>query len=203
MQILPVWFIYIAAAMRVTSGMAYFRATIRGTARPHGISWLIWSATPFITLFAALAEGVRSPILVVTFALGLSPLLVFIAAASKGRRLLHVDAFDVVCILIALAGIVLWAATQSPILAIILAIAADTISCLPTIRKTIRDPASEYPPTYLLSASSMILAILATIEISFAAFAFPVYILIMNLIIGGLASRQYQQKYRRKRKRRR
>lgn len=40
----------------------------------------------------------------------------------------------------------------------------------------------------------MIIALLATQEISFAAFAFPAYVFIMNLIIISLALRQYHKK---------
>lgn len=193
MQILPVWFIFVAAAIRVFGGMAYFRATLAGKAHPHATSWLLWSFTPLITFFAELSAGVGI-ISVIALALGISPLLVVIAAFKTNRHLFQINRFDMVCISIAIFGLFLWTATKEPITAIIVAIIADAISSLPTIRKTIRYPHSEYAPTYLVSASSMILALLATRDISFEAFAFPTYVLTINLIIASLALRIHRKK---------
>ncbi len=190
MQLLPVWFIYIAALIRLAGGLAYFRATLDGRARPHAVSWIIWSLTPFISFFAELSVGV-GVLAVVTLTLGLSPLLVVIAALKVDRRLFRINAFDALCIAIASAGVIIWAITSEPLTAIIVAIIADIVSCLPTIRKAYQYPETEYPPTFLLSAGSMSLALLATQEISLAAFAFPVYVLVMNLLIASLALRQY------------
>lgn len=190
MQILPIWFIYVAAAMRILGGLAYVRATLSKQASPHAVSWLLWAITPLVTFVAEVTVGVGL-IAIVTLAMGVSPILVVLAALKTDRRLFRLDSFDAVCIGIALIGLLIWAITRQPITAIILAIAADTISCLPTIRKTYRRPDSEYPPTFLLSASSMALALLASREITFAGFAFPTYVLIMNLIILSLSMRRY------------
>lgn len=205
MQLLPVWVIFLAAAIRLFGGLAYLRATLAGRARPHAISWLIWSITPLISFFAELSAGVGI-IAFLTLALAASPMMVFFAALFKDIRLLRADRFDMLCITIALFGIVMWFATDSPAVAISIAIIADTVSCLPTLRKAYRDPHSEYPLTFLLSAGSMVLALLATQSISFEAFAFPVYVLSMNLLIASLAMRPGKQSRRRaqvpKRKRR-
>lgn len=189
MQILPVWFIFVAAGMRLVGGLAYLRATLAGRARPHAVSWLIWSITPTITFFAELSAGVGY-IAIVTLALAINPFLVFVASLLRDRSLLRVNRFDVFCLSIAVFGILLWGITDTPAVAINIAIAADMISALPTIRKTIRQPTSEYPPTYLTSASAMILALLASQSVSFEGFAFPVYILLINLFIASLALRK-------------
>ncbi|NLA43219.1 hypothetical protein GX865_03665 [Candidatus Saccharibacteria bacterium] len=182
-------------SMRLLGGLAYFRATLIGRAKPHATMWLIWAITPFITFFAELSAGVGSAA-VIPLALGTSPLLVALAALKVDRRLFKIDLFDTLCIGIALAGIATWAITSEPVTAIILAIAADTVSALPILRKTLRNPKSEYPPTYLLSALGMVVAILATEQISFAALAFPVYIFIINFLILTLTLRQYLNRYR-------
>ena len=141
MQLLPVWIIFVAAALRLFGGLAYLRATLAGRARPHAISWLIWSLTPLISFFAELSAGVGA-IAVVTLALAISPMMVFLAALFKDIRLLRADRFDMLCIAIAVLGIILWFATDSPAVAITIAIIADTVSCLPTLRKAYRDPRS-------------------------------------------------------------
>lgn len=193
MQILPLYFLYIAAGMRLLGGIAYFRATLAGRAKPNATIWLLWAATPLITFFAELSAGVGSAA-IIPLALGVSPLMVAAAAFKVDRRLFKLDGFDALCLGIAVFGITTWAITKEPITAIVLAIVADFVSALPILRKTLRRPKTEYPPTYLLSASSMIIALLATEEISFAAFAFPVYVLLINLLILSLSLRQYHKK---------
>ena len=185
MNVLPIWFIYVAAILRLYGGMAYLKATLSGRAKPKAVSWLIWAMIPLITFFIELSAGV-GPIAIVTLALGLSPLMVVIAAFKTDRKLFRADLLDIFCITIALLGIGFWVITQDTFTAIVVLIVADFISAIPTLRKTIHSPQSEYPFTYALSAFSMILALLATQEISFAAFAFPAYVLFINTLLVSL-----------------
>lgn len=201
MQILPVWFIYVAAGMRIFGGLAYVRATLEKRARPHAVSWIIWATTPLITFIAGLSSIGFKPGSVITLALGISPILVVLAALKTDRRLFRIDSFDATCLTIAGLGIIFWMLSQNPLIAIVMAISADAVSTLPTIRKTIRKPKSEYPLTYFISASSMLIALLATTEVAFETFAFPVYALIMNTVIVGLALRAHRKAKRKTKKR--
>ena len=179
---LPTYFIFIAAALRLSGGMAYFKATLSGRAKPNPISWLLWSITPMIAFAAELSAGV-GPSAYVTLALGLSPLLVFLAAMYKNPKLLKLDRLDVLCVLIAALGIILWKITSHPQLAIALVIFADISSAMPTIRKIMHSPHTEYLPTYIISATSMVITLLAIKDFSFASLAFPLYILTINLFL--------------------
>ena len=194
MGILPVGFIYIAALLRLGGGFAYIVATIRGKAKPTPISWLLWSLTPLSSFFAGLSNGF-DPMLVVTLATGLSPLMVFFIAIAKNRRSLQFNKLNTACLIIALTGIGLWAATDHPLLAIGLAIVADIVSALPTLAKIARHPYSEYTPTYIVNAGAMALALLATDTLSPLAIAFPVYVLTINsFIVGFILSVQAKRK---------
>lgn len=184
---MPLWFIYIAALLRLTGGAAYIRATINGNAKPNPVSWLLWSLTPLISFFAGLSDGFDT-LLIVTLATGVSPLLVFFIAIFKNPRSLRFNKLNVSCFVIALSGIGLWTVTDHPLLAIFLAITADIVSALPTLAKIIRQPYSEYTPTYMISAMSMVIAILAADSYSPLTLTFPVYVLTINLIIVGLIS---------------
>lgn len=194
MGILSVWFIYVAAALRLGGGFAYIIATIRGKAKPNPISWLLWSLTPLISFFAGFSSGF-DPMLIVTLATGLSPLLVFFIAIAKNRRSLRFNKLNTICFIIALTGIGLWAATDHPLLAIGLAIIADIVSALPTLVKIARHPYSEYTPTYLVNAGAMALALLATDTLEPLTIAFPVYVLVINsFIVGFIVSVQAKRK---------
>lgn len=179
---LPIEFIIIAVAMRLLGGVSYLRAVIRGKAHPYPLSWLLWSITPMIIFAAEIQAGVGMQALV-TLALGVSPLLVFIVSMIKNPRALKLDTLNIMCGLIAVAGIGLWYITDTPAVAIIISIIADIFSAIPTIRKAFKKPKTEHAPTYMLSAGSMIITLLTITEWTFATYAFPVYVLAINLLI--------------------
>ncbi len=197
---LPIWFIYIAAGMRIAGGLAYLASTIRGIARPNPVSWLLWGVIPIIAFIAELQANV-GPIAYVTLALGVSPILVFTATMIKNPQSFRLKGLNLLCALIAVLGLVLWASTNSPELAISFMLIADFASGLPTITKAWRDPKSEFAPSYLVSASAMILALLTVTDWRFAVIAFPVYILAINLLIFSIAMRRPRKKSRGKKKR--
>ena len=192
LPLLPMWFVYIAAAMRIIGGFAYLRATLIGKAKPNPVSWLLWGIIPIIVFIAELQAGVGL-VALVTLAVGISPILVFFAAIHKNRRSFELRGFNLLCALIAVSGIILWINNKNPEIAIIIMILADIASALPTIKKILQKPNSEFPPSYLLSASSMVIALLAVSNWTFAAVAYPIYVLAINLIIFYLTTRPRKQ----------
>lgn len=183
MNILPIWFIYVASIMRISGGLASVSAILRGEARPNPVSWLLWSLTPIITFTAGVrAEGFH-PESIITLAMGLSPLLVFFVTIFKNPRSFRFDRLNATCFFIALAGIGLWMITDHPLLAVVLALSADIVSVIPTLAKTFRHPYSEYLPGYFMSMVGTAIAVLAMPTFNFYAMAFPVYAFIVNGVI--------------------
>ena len=186
MHVLPPVFLLVSAVIRLLGGLSYLRATIIGKAKPNPLTWLLWSITPAITLLAALSVG-ETDSLLVTSALALSPLLVFVTAVIKNPRSVKFDRLNLICALLAAVGMVLWYATSNQNLAIILAMLADFASSLPTLIKAKRQPHSEHPPAYIMSAIAMLLALLTMAHWTFTSAGFMIYILILNLIIANLS----------------
>jgi hypothetical protein len=86
-------------------------------------------------------------------------------------------------------GILLWQITNDPVLAIVFSIAADILASLPTIRKAYYDPDSEYEYPYLLSAISMVITLLTIKSWAFTTYAFPLYMLVINVVLFGFCAR--------------
>lgn len=187
---LPIGFIFVAVVLRLIGGAAYLSAVIRGKAQPYPLSWLLWSITPMIAFAAEISAGVGISSLV-TLALGVTPLLVFITAMIKNPRWLKLDALNIICGLIAIGGIALWLITDTPVLAIVISIIADFFSGLPTIRKTIKKPKSEYAPAYFMSALAMVVTLLTISSWSFATWAFPAYVLVVNSFMVWIITRRH------------
>lgn len=197
---LPIYFIYVASGMRIAGGLAYLVSTIKGVAKPNPVSWMLWAIIPLIAFAAELQANV-GPIALVTLALSVSPILVFTATMIKSPHTFKLKGFNLLCTLLAVLGIILWATTHNPELAIGFMLLADFASGLPTITKTWRDPKSEFAPTYLISASAMVLALLTVTDWRFAVVAFPLYILFINLLIFSLSIRRQHNKTRSYKKR--
>ena len=184
---LPSWLIFVAAAIRLSSGGRYIFDIFKGKARPNPISWFCWGLAPLIAAVAQIMSGVGS-VAVVTLALGIGPMTVFIVSLFKSRDRTHFTTSNIACGILALVGIVLWYISTNPLMAISFSIFADFAGAIPTVRKCYSDPSSEPFVPYMLSIIAMALTFLTIKHWTYANFAYPVYITMINTII--LSSRQ-------------
>lgn len=190
---LPEWFVIFAVALRLASGTMYARAVFARRARPNPISWFFWALTPLIVFAAQLFDlqsvgwGIAT-----TFALGLSPLIVFVCSLQYNWRRAHFTPANITCGVLAATGIVLWLTTNDPTLGIVFSIAADAFASIPTIIKAWKQPQSEYLPAYFITMMSVTITAATITTWNFASCAFPIYIFIINAIIfgAGYAGRQ-------------
>lgn len=182
-MILPAWFVYVAIAIRLISGAVYTTATMKGKAKPSPVTWFFWGLTPMIAFAAQVSRGGGIESSLMTFAIGLGPLVIFITAFFKNRKNWKFTISNGVCAILAAIGVALWLITDDPVLAMIFSILADFSASLPTITKSYLKPKSEYPVAYAISMLSMILTLLALSDWSFLNYAFEAYILVINLII--------------------
>ncbi|HEU5186888.1 MAG TPA: hypothetical protein VFT87_00105 [Candidatus Saccharimonadales bacterium] len=179
---LPGWFVLVSVGIRLISGGRYAWAVTKGRARPNPITWLLWGLTALIALAAQLQNGFSTES-VVLLALAASPLLIFGISVAKQGIKHHLTPFTIVCGSLALLGIILWQLTAQPTVAIWFSIAADICATLPTLQKAYKDPSSEYAPPYLLSMGSMALTLLTIQTWTFTNYAFPLYILCINVAL--------------------
>jgi hypothetical protein len=160
---------------------------VKGIAHPNPVSWFLWGIASMVAFCAQLGD--LQPQSFVTLVLGLTPLIIsFIAVARNGLRA-HFTPFTLLCGALAVAGIVFWQIADSPVLALLFAMASDILASLPTIHKAYRDPESEYALPYLLSALSMIITLITIKTWAFTIYAFPLYMLGINLFIYSISSK--------------
>jgi hypothetical protein len=182
---LPHWIIFVAISLRLGAGAGYIASIVKGETRPNPITWFFWGITPLIAGIGQLQQGVGISTLM-TFALGVGPLLIFGISLAKGRAAIAFNIFNVTCGLLALLGIILWQLTHNPQLAILFSIAADICGGLPTVRKAFLRPGSEPALPYLISMTSMTLTVFTIQHWTFANCAFPLYIFMINAVIFSL-----------------
>ena len=134
------FFPQIAAILALVAPIVYIRAILKGEAKPHRTTRFVLMLITLITASALFANGDR-------VALWLAAASAIQAAVIFGMSLKYgmggKDKVDILCLLIAMLGIVLWQVTKQPVLALYFAIAADFTGGVPMFIKTWREPETE------------------------------------------------------------
>ena len=121
-----------------------------------------------------------------TFMVGFLPLTIFIASFVNKNAEWKLTPFDVICGALSAVGLILWYVTRSGNIAIVFSILADALAALPTIVKAFNYPETEAAWTYFTSTISAGLTLLTIKVWDFALYAFPLYILLVTLVISSL-----------------
>ncbi|QQR52870.1 hypothetical protein IPG36_01995 [bacterium] len=175
--------VIIGAIIQLAAISIYIRDTLRGQTRPNRMTWLLWSVAPLIATFAAISNGVTWAVLPV-FISGFGPLLVLLASFIDRQAYWKLGRLDYSCGLLAVLALVLWGITKNPEVAIIFAIASDALAAAPTIIKAWYHPHTESATPFVLSTFNALTGFTAITAWTFSAFAFPAYLVIINIVLA-------------------
>lgn len=178
-------FVILGAIIATAGGLSYLIDTLKGKVKPNRVSYLLWSIAPLIAFFAEIQQGVGIQSLM-TFIVGFLPLTVFIASFVNKNAEWKLTSFDVTCGVLSVVGLVLWFITKSGNIAIMFSILADGLAALPTIVKAFTYPETESAWPYFTSTISAGLTLLTIQVWDFAIYAFPLYILLVTIVISSL-----------------
>jgi len=162
--------------------------TIVGKARPNRITWLLWGIFPLVIFVAQRAQGIAG-ISWTSFVAGFTPLLVVVASFFNKNAYWKSERRDYYLMAAAIVGIILWAVTDNPNLAIFFSLVADILASIPTLIKSYRDPHSESWIAYAISTIGFGISFLSVQSYDFENAAFVAYLFILNLTLAVLASR--------------
>ncbi len=185
---LPEEFAIVGAVIGSLGGFFYLYETIAGTAQPNRITWLLWGIFPMVIFVAQRAEGVEG-LSWTSFVAGFTPLLIVAASFFNKRAYWRTEPRDYYLMAAAVVGIVLWALTDNPSLAILFALLADMLAGIPTLIKSFRHPASESWIAYAISTLGFGISFLSVQTYNFENTAFVAYLFAMNGACAVLASR--------------
>lgn len=171
-------FVILGVLIGFVGGLSYLISTIKGKTKPNRVTWFFWALAPLVAFAAEVKEGVGIQSLM-TFGVGFSPLLIFLASFVNKESVWELKRFDFVCGALSIIGLFLWYMTKNGNFAIFFSILADGTAAVPTLVKSYRFPETENYHVYLTAVISAVITLL-TIEIwDFANFGFPIYILIL------------------------
>ena len=178
-------FVIVGAIIAIIGGASYLIETLKGKVKPNRVSYFLWSFVPLIAFFAELQQGVGLQSLMTLIVVFL-PFTVFIASFVNKNAEWKLTSFDVTCGALSVVGLVLWYLMKSGNIAIVFSILADALAALPTIVKAFNYPETEAAWPYFTSTISAGLTLLTIKVWDFAVYAFPLYILLVTLVISSL-----------------
>jgi hypothetical protein len=186
---LPEYFAIIGAIIGSLGGFFYFYETVVGKARPNRITWLLWGVFPMVIFAAQKAQGVKD-VTWATFVAGFVPLLIVFASFFNKKAYWKSEPRDYYLMGAAIVGIILWAITDNPDLALLFSLLADMLAAIPTLIKACRHPRSESWIAYAISAFGFGMSLLSVQTHNFENSAFVAYIFILNCSLAVMASRR-------------
>lgn len=167
----------LSIAAGYASAIPYIVGIVKGTTKPHMISWLIWAVASGTVGTAQYVSGggVGSWFLLLNafYCLG-------IAIASIWRGTKNVRRSDFVVLAIAMSAWPLWWVTRNPLLSVMIATAIDAIGYVPMVRKSWTDPYEEAVATWGLSSLVFALSMLALETYSTVTCLYPATFALIN-----------------------
>lgn len=170
-----------AGIIEVCAFAPYIFSMVRGKTRPHRGSWFIWTLVGFVLLVSYYQAGAEETIWV-PLIMFVGPLVVFLLSFKYGVGGWE-DPLDKYCLIGALVGVGCLAIFSSPLVALTVAIATDIFAALPTVKKSILEPASEDVYAWSLAFVANALNIAAIREWSLEIAGYPVYATLVFAII--------------------
>jgi hypothetical protein len=155
----------------------YCRDLIRGTTKPHTLSWLVWALLSAVAFAAQAAAGGGAGIWT-TGLMALYCLMIACVALLRGET--EITAFDWACFGGALLGIAFWFFTRNPLGAVSIVTVVDLVAFIPTFRKSFLRPSEETVFEYGASAVKFIFAIIALQAYALATWLYPASLVVTN-----------------------
>ena len=138
-----------AAVIHTIAYLYYNKDVIKGTRKPNGPTWAIWSAIAILSAtsyFAIVGDWAKS---VLSFVNILSCTATFILALVL-KRFARPDKIDYVALILGLAAAVVWWWYKSALYANLILQLAIIVGFIPTLRLVWKSPRSEQPGPWLI-----------------------------------------------------
>jgi hypothetical protein len=152
--------------------------------RPQRASWLIWSVLGTIAVASQVAEGGTYSVLM-TDAQTVGTIVIFAISIKKGTGGLSRN--DILALIAAAGGLILWAYTRHAAYALVITIFVDAIGAALTAAKAYRHPASESLLAWAFSGTAGLLGTAAVGAFNPILMAYPFYVFVANAsVITGI-----------------
>lgn len=169
----------LSSILMVIAILPYLIEVIKKKTRPRVVTWIIWSVLTFTGFLAAILDKQYSTAILLGLS-AVSTLLIVIFGWKLGDK--KIERIDKVCLIGAVIGVILWQIFNSAAVAVIAMIVVDLIGGIPTLVHAWKKPNEETWVTFLISTFASFLTLLTISNWKITAFAFPLFLTVMNLL---------------------
>jgi len=182
--------VIISTLLLLWGGYAYFRDTLAGRTKPNRVSWFLWALAPLVSFSAAFSVDADIWASVRVLVGGVVPGVVFLGSFFNRKSYWKLTWFDWFCGGLSLTALLFWQLASSPLIAVLLATAANTFASIPTFIKAWNFPETETRLTFITSFLSAVLIIPAIPVWNIANSAFQIGLM---LTTGALLVAVYRK----------
>lgn len=169
----------------------YIRDILAGKVKPARSTRLMFLALLIVATLQSHDLGSKWSLLLLLGEI-LQGSVIFILSIKYGLG--GLSKLDILCYSLLLIDIVFWVSTSNTRIALLLTISADLIACVPTIAKVVRKPKSETPLFWFIGGVAALFAIVSEGELQVDTIIFPVYLMLVNWLVGLLTFREVSKK---------
>jgi hypothetical protein len=172
-----------AGLIAIISGLPYIIHTATGRTKPNLVSWLTWTLIAAINTVLAWKVGALP-----TEILAGSSVIVNLTIVTLSFRhgIRKYTAFDMVCQISSIAGIVLWLITKQPTVAAIVMTVVSVLSAIPTWRHAWAAPHHETWETFAVGSLANLMTLLSLSSLSVVATASPLTFLCSDIYLTSV-----------------
>ncbi len=172
-------FILVSTLLALTSPLIYAKAIFSGQAKPHRTTRLVLLIITTLTTAALFAQHDTVAIWLAGVSM-VQSIIIFILSLKYGMG--GYSKSDIICLVIAVCGIILWQVTKNPVVALYFAVLADFTGFVPTLIKTYKLPSTEHYLFFLMDTFAGLFSIMAIKTWVPEQFLYPMYIFLLNLV---------------------
>lgn len=178
--------ILLSSIIALISPVIYMRAILKGQAKPHRTTRFVLLVISFLATISLFAQHDHVAIWLAGIAF-VQAIFIFFLSFKRGMG--GWSFLDILCLIIASLGILLWQSTKDPALALYASIGADFTGMVPALIKTYNWPHTEIWLFYFMDVFAGAFSALAVQKWTFQEVSYPIYIATINLVMTLLILR--------------
>lgn len=172
----------IATLIGMVGALPYIYNAYRRKTKPHRVAWIIFLILSIISFASQFSLGARASLIFFAWFV-LNNLILVALSLRKNGGYGDVNFVNILSLILAVASIVLWKTTNSPLVALICVLIADGIGALLIVIKSYKHPHTETIFMWYLGIIAGFLNILAVGKLDASQLAAPVQLFLFNVAI--------------------
>ena len=174
----PQSLVIVSALLLLWGGYACLRDTLAGRTKPNRVTWFLWALAPLVSFGAAFSADADNWASVRVLVGGVVPAVIFLGSFVNKNSYWRLTRFDWLCGGLSLTALLCWQLVISPLIAVLLATAANAFASIPTFIKAWNFPETETRLIFINSFLSAILIIPAIPVWTIANSAFQIGLIV-------------------------